>query len=38
MGSLFLPLPLVVVVVPIVGGEGGVVGACTRIYISNTSI
>jgi hypothetical protein len=38
MGSLFLWLPLVVAVFLPFGGGGGVVGACTRICISNPSI
>jgi hypothetical protein len=37
MGSFFLLLPLVVVVVPLVRDGGGVVGACTGIYIGNPS-
>jgi hypothetical protein len=38
MGSFVLRLPPMVVVFPPVGGEGGVVGACTKICIGNTSV
>jgi hypothetical protein len=38
MGSLFLCLPLVVAMLPIVRGGGGVVGSCTMIFIGNTSV
>jgi hypothetical protein len=38
MGSFFLHLPPVVVVLPPVGGEGGVAGACTGICIGNPSV
>jgi hypothetical protein len=37
MGSLFLHLPPVVVVFPLVGGGGGVARACTGICIDNRS-
>jgi hypothetical protein len=33
VGSFFFRLSPIVVVVPVVGGEGGVVGACTGICI-----
>jgi hypothetical protein len=35
MGFFFLHLPQIVVVVPTFGGEGGVAGACTGIYIDS---
>jgi hypothetical protein len=38
MGSFFLCLPLVVVVLLLFGSGGGVAGACTRICIDNPSI
>jgi hypothetical protein len=38
MGSFFLRMPLVVVVMLLVGRGGGVVGACTGICISNPSV
>jgi hypothetical protein len=38
VGSLFFHLPLAVPVVPIVGGEGGVAGVCTTIFIGIPSV
>jgi hypothetical protein len=38
VGSLLFHFPFVVVVVPIVGGEGGVAGSCTGIYMGIPSI
>jgi hypothetical protein len=37
MGSFLFRLPPTLVMVPTVGGEGGVVGSCTRICIEIAS-